>query len=216
METIDLKNVSTADLEAALKTKKEEEHKQALTKRAAYEGIRADVNYKIETKVRGVVADVRALFDFVSQESTAFYDVMKEYGQLRNDNQMSFKIPAEKFKVEVVRNKVKKFDERADIAAIRLIEFLSTWIKNSGKGVDDPMYQLTMTLLERNQYGDLDYKSISKLYDYEQKFNDPEYSSIMQLFKESNVVEGTAVNFYFYEKTDRGIWRKLEVNFNRL
>lgn len=216
MTTIDLKNVSAADLEAALKTKKEEERKQALDKRATYEGIRADVNYKIESKVRAVVTDVRALFDFVVAESSAFYEVMKEYGQLRTDNQMSFKIPGDKFKVEVIRNKVKKFDERADVAAARLIEFLRAWISNNGKGEDDPMYQLTMTLLERNQYGDLDYKSISKLYDYEQKFNDPEYSSIMQLFKESNVVEGTAVNFYFFEKTDLGVWRKLEVNFNRL
>lgn len=216
MGTIDLENMTSVELEAALKKKKAEEHEQALTKRAAYEGIRADVNYKIERKVRAVVTDVRALFDFVVAESAAFYEVMQEYGQLRTSNQMSFRIPGEKFKVEVIRNKVKKFDERADIAAARLIEFLRGWISNNGKGEDDPMYQLTMTLLERNQYGDLDYKSISKLYDYEQKFNDPEYSSIMQLFKESNVVEGTAVNFYFYEKTDLGVWRKLEVNFNRL
>ena len=78
------------------------------------------------------------------------------------------------------------------------------------------MYQLAMAMLERNRYGDLDYKSISKLYELERRFNDPEYSDIMQLFKESNVVERMAVNFYFYERTDMGGWRKLEPSFNRM
>ena len=78
------------------------------------------------------------------------------------------------------------------------------------------MYQLAMTLLERNKYGDLDYKSVSKLYDLESKFNDPEYSAIMDLFKESNTVERTATNYYFEERDGRGVWRRIEISFNRL
>ena len=111
---------------------------------------------------------------------------------------------------------MKRFDERADVAASRLIEFLQTWIQRADNGANNPMYQLAMTLLERNKFGDLDYKSISKLYELENKFNDPEYSEIMQLFKESNVVEGTATNYYFEERDERGVWRKLEPSFNRL
>ena len=84
------------------------------------------------------------------------------------------------------------------------------------KGADDPMYQLAMTLLERNRKGDLDYKSISKLYDLETQFDDPEYSQIMQLFKESNVVNGTAINFYFHQRDERGVWHKIEPSFNRM
>ena len=42
------------------------------------------------------------------------------------------------------------------------------------------MYQLAMSLLERNRQGDLDYKSISKLYELEDKFDD-EYKGIMEL-----------------------------------
>ena len=38
----------------------------------------------------------------------------------------------------------------------------------------------------------------------------------MKLFKESHLVEGTVINFYFYEKTDLGVWKKLEPSFNRL
>lgn len=216
MVQIDLKNVTTEQLEEMLKQKKEQDRIAAQKKRDAFEGIRADVSNRIEQKVRAITLDVKSLFDFVVDETMAYYDVLKEYGQLKRDDQMSFSIPADKFKIEVKTNKVKKFDERADIAAARLIDYLQLWIKNSQKGVDDPMYQLAMTLLERNQFGDLDYKSISKLYDLESKFSDTEYGEIMQLFRESNIIEGTATNFYFWEKTSLGVWRKIEPSFNRM
>ena len=77
------------------------------------------------------------------------------------------------------------------------------------------MYQLAMTLLERNKQGDLDYKSISKLYELESRF-DAEYAEIMQLFKESNVVYKTATNYYFYKRDLNGVWRRIEPSFCRL
>lgn len=156
------------------------------------------------------------MFDFVQAETGAFKEVMAEYGQLRDPGQMSYKLDWDGFRIWIKCNKVKRFDERADVAASRLLEFLQGWIKKSNQGENDPMYQLAMTLLERNKYGDLDYKSVSKLYELESKFDAPEYSAIMQLFKESNVVEGTATNYYFEEKDERGVWRRLEPSFNRL
>jgi len=215
-EKVNLNDLSSEQLEELLKKKKEQEHTMALQKREAYESIRAELLCRVEQKVRAVAQEVRGFFEFVVGETGAFYEVMREYGQLRKDDQMSYLIPSANFRIEVKTNKVKKFDERADVAASRLIEFLQDWIKQSDKGSDDPMYQLAMTLLERNKYGDLDYKSISKLYELEQQFNSSEYSAIMQLFRESNIVEGTATNFYFWEKSSLGVWRKIEPSFNRL
>jgi len=216
MTQIDLNSLTADQLEELLQKKRAEERNTTLKKREAYEGIRADVVARIAGKTKEVVYDVKCLFQFVQDEATAFYDVMKEYGQLRREGQMSFKIESGNFRLEVKSNKVKKFDERADLAAARLIEFLTAWIKDSEKGTNNPMYQLAMTLLERNNEGDLDYKSISKLYDLETDFGSTEYSEIMQLFKESNVIEGNATNYYFYEKNERGVWLKLEPSFNRL
>jgi len=213
---LNLSEISSSELERLLEEKRKQENTERLKRREAYESIKDDVVKRIQGRVIKATEIVKELFDFVSEETSAFYDVMAEYGQLRYDSQMSFTISSGNFKVVRKTNKVKRFDERADIAAIRLIEFLQEWIKNSSKGVDDPMYQLAMTLLERNKNGDLDYKSVSKLYDLEDQFNHPEYSEIMRLFKESNIVEGTAVNFYFYERTKMGVWRKVEPSFNRL
>jgi len=212
----DLSKLTSKELEELLAKKKQEEHIAAMTRREAYEGIRAELVYKIERKVRETVENVVALHQFCVDELGAFRNVLSEYGQLRNQDQMNFKIQDGKFCIEVKACKVKRFDERADAAATRLIEFLQSWIKGKEDGAENPMYQLAMTLLERNKYGDLDYKSISKLYDLEERFNDPEYSAIMALFKESHLVEGTSTNFYFYEKTELGVWKKLEPSFNRL
>lgn len=212
----DLSKLSSKELEALLAQKKEEEHQAALQKRAAYEGIRAELVQKVANNVYSVCEEVKGLHAFCVDELGAFRDVLADYGQLRNSGQMNYTIQEGDFRIEVKACKVKRFDERADAAASRLIEFLQAWIGGKEDGQNNPMYQLAMTLLERNKYGDLDYKSISKLYELEERFNDPEYSAIMSLFKESHLVEGTSTNFYFFKKDTMGVWRKLEPSFNRL
>ena len=212
----DIRNMTTEQLEQLLAQRREADRQAAEDKRKAYEATKAEFLSTMESRTRETVAAVREFYDFVVSETSAFHELMRDYGALRSMAQRGHAIQNERFKIEVRSNKVKGFDERADIAAGRLIEFLNSWIQGRDHGADDPMYQLAMAMLERNRYGDLDYKSISKLYELERRFNDPEYSEIMQLFKESNVVERMAVNFYFYERTDMGGWRKLEPSFNRM
>lgn len=213
---MDLSKLTSAELAELLEKKKKEEREESLRRREAYESIRAELVQRMENKVKAVCEEVKGLHTFCVNELEAFRKVLAEYGQLRSADQMNFKIQEDNFKIEVKACKVKRFDERADAAAARLIDFLKTWIKGKEDGQNNPMYQLAMTLLERNKDGDLDYKSISRLYELEEKFDDPDYSEIMKLFKESHVVEGTSVNFYFSEKDGLGVWRRLEPNFNRL
>lgn len=208
--------MSVEELEKALAEKRKEQANIEQIRRDAYVGLRRDLIKRMHKRVRLTALVVKKLFQFMSDETGTFKDIMAEYGQLRDPLQMSYKLEDDGFRVWVKCNKVKRFDERADMAASRLIEFLQAWIQRKEEGADNPMYQLAMTLLERNKYGDLDYKSVSKLYELESKFNDTEYSAIMQLFKESNVVEGTATNYYFEEKDEKGVWRRLEPSFNRL
>ena len=214
--SLDLSKLSSKELKELLAKKREEEHQAALKKREAYEGIRAELVQRVENKVRAVCEEVKGLHKFCVDELGAFRDTLAEYGQLRNPGQMNYTVQEGNIRIELKTCKIKKFDERADVAASRLIEFLQSWIKEKKDGTNDPMYQLAMTLLERNKYGDLDYKSVSKLYELEERFNNPEYSSIMSLFKESHLVEASSTNFYFYEKNDLGVWVRLEPSFNRL
>ena len=208
----------TPEQKAALLAQLNAEVKDERTnKRDAYEGLRADFMHRVEEFLINVTADVVGFKQWLEKESEAFIGIMRQYGQLKRSDQQNYTITDSNFRLMVSSNKVKGFDERADLAAERLVTYLKEYMAKSDKGSDDPMYQLAMTLLERNQAGDLDYKSISKLYELEDKFKDQEYADIMALFKESNVVQKTAVNFYFFRRNpETGVWSRIEPSFCRL
>ena len=213
---MDISNLSKEERAELLHALKKQEKEDSINRREAYETLRHQFAFDVESKLMPVVNNVAGFREWLEAESGAFRNVMRDYGQLRRgEEQASFSVVDGNFKLEVKSNKVKSFDERADMAAERLINYLKDYIRRTDKGVDDPMYLLAMTLLERNKQGDLDYKSICKLYELESRF-DEEYAAIMQLFKESNVVYKTAVNYYFYKRDENGVWRRVEPSFCRL
>ena len=215
MAKIDLQGLSPEERRQLLEQLQSEEKQNRQDRREAYEGLRGAFMHDVFKRVEQVVADVSGFKEWLDGESEAFKKTMAEYGQTRFDEQNSYTIVDGDMKLEIRSNKVKTFDERADMAAERLIDYLKEYMKQSEKGADDPIYQLAMTLLERNKQGKLDYKSISKLYELEDKFDDA-YAEIMTLFKESNVVMGTALNYYFSKRDKDGVWRRLEPSFCRL
>lgn len=215
MAKIDLQGLSPEERKQLLAQLQDEEKQNRQDRREAYEALRAEFMHDVFQKVEAIVNEVSGFKSWIDSESEGFKKVMAEYGQTRYDEQNSYTIVDGDLKLEIRSNKVKTFDERADLAAERLIDYLRGYALSSDKGSEDPMYQLAMTLLERNKQGNLDYKSISKLYEMEGKF-DEEYTEIMNLFRESNVVQRTALNYYFSKRDKDGVWRRLEPSFCRL
>lgn len=214
---IDLSQMTAEEKKALLAQLNADANESRQAKRDAYEGIRAEFMHRVEEFLVNVTADVKGFKQWLEKESEGFISVMRDYGQLKNADQRNYTITDGDFRLQVASNSVKGFDERADMAAERLVAYLKSYMQKSEKGQEDPMYQLAMTLLERNQRGDLDYKSISKLYELEDKFGDQEYKDIMMLFKESNVVQKTAVNYYFFRRhKETGVWMRIEPSFCRL
>lgn len=214
---IDLSQMTAEEKKALLAQLNADANESRQAKRDAYEGLRAEFMHRVEEFLVNVTADVKGFKQWLEKESEGFISVMRDYGQLKNADQRNYTITDGDFRLQVASNSVKGFDERADMAAERLVAYLKNYMQKSEKGQEDPMYQLAMTLLERNQRGDLDYKSISKLYELEDRFGDQEYKDIMMLFKESNVVQKTAVNYYFFRRhKETGVWMRIEPSFCRL
>lgn len=211
-----LKGMSKEQRAALLAQLQNEAKNDRVAKRESYEALRGQFMYDVLTRVNDVEQTVSGFKKWLDDEVTAFTKLMREYGAVKNDGQQSYTITDGDFKLEVKFNKVKGFDERADLAAERLVDYLKRYMEASEKGVEDPMYQMAMTMLERNKTCDLDYKSISKLYELEDRF-DEEYAEIMQLFKEANVVQNTATNYYFSKRDpENGVWSRIEPSFCRL
>lgn len=215
-QSVDIKSLSKEQRAALMAQLQQEEKEDRIARRETYEALRGEFMHEVKTNVLEMVNAVTGFRGWLEKEADAFTKVMKEYGQVKSDEQRSYTITDGDFRLEVKSNKVKGFDERADMAADRLIDYLKRYMQNSEKGSDDPMYQMAMTLLERNKMGDLDYKSISKLYELEDKF-DEEYADIMRLFKEANVVQRNATNYYFSRcNPENGVWTRIEPSFCRL
>ena len=211
-----LKSMSKEQRAALLEQLQAEAKNDRQSKRESYEALRGEFMHDVLAKVETVESEVTGFKQWLEAETDAFTKVMREYGAVKNEGQQSYTITDGDFKLEVKFNKVKGFDERANLAAERLVDYLKRYMAESEKGVEDPMYQMAMTLLERNKTGDLDYKSISKLYELEDKF-DEEYGEIMSLFKEANVVQTTATNYYFSKRNaSTGVWVRIEPSFCRL
>lgn len=211
-----LNGLSAEQQEELLKKLAAKKQQSELDKRNAYESIRTSFGRNVKDEVVRVALSVKTFRDWLDKESEGFKEVMAEYGKLRSKEQRGYTLVVDDFKLEVKSQDVKGFDERAELAAQRLMEYLGAYIDKSEKGEDDPMYQLCMNLLERNRNGKFNYTSISKLYQLEGKFNDEEYTSIMNLFRESNVTKETVVSYYFSQKGEDGVWRKIEPSFCRL
>lgn len=215
-QKFDIKSMSKEQKAALLAQLQQEEKEDRVSRRETYEGLRASFINDVRQRVTALVEDVKGFRKWLADETDGFTEVMRDYGQVKSDEQRSYTITDGDFRLELKSNKVKAFDERADMAAERLIDYLKRYMQKSEKGADDPMYQMAMTLLERNKMGDLDYKSISKLYELEDKF-DEEYADIMRLFKEANVVQRNAINYYFYKRNpEKGVWTRVEPSFCRL
>jgi hypothetical protein len=213
---MDLSKLSQAEKDELLRKLSAEKTEAENQKKEAYENLRTDFVTRVKSRFMAYVEAGKEFKTWLRGEAESWFEIMREYGKLKSADQLSFTISDDDFKMQVKGAKVKGFDERADIAEKRLVDFLKEWVKNSEKGEKDPMYKLAMMMIQRNDAGDLDYKSISRLYELESDFNSPEYSEIMRLFKESNVVEATAIHFYFETKDKYNIWSKCEPSFNRM
>lgn len=212
---IETKNLTPRERQQLLNDLQKQQKADREAVRHAYEGLKAEFLEEIYSRVLVQRQSVKNFFDYLVNYSEGFREIMDEYGAIKT-NQLTFTLVYGNFKFEAKTNKVKKFDERADMAAVRLVSFLKEWVKGQPDGTDNAMYQLAMLAIERNANGDLDYKQISNLQKVETKFNHPEYSEIMTMFRESHIIEGTSTNFYFYERTELGVWKKIEISFNRM
>lgn len=215
-QTIDISKLSAAERAELARQLGEAEVREQRERKDAYEGIKAQFLQDVKARLMRHVQDCRDFKEWLRGEAEAYMKVLHQYGQLKRDDQLGFSIKDGDFKVQMKGSRVKRFDERADVAEKRLVDFLNAWIARTDDGRRNPMYKLAMGMIQRNEAGDLDYKSISQLYELEADFNDAEYSSIMQLFKESHCVEGTAIQFYFETKDKYNRWAKVEPSFNKM
>ena len=114
---MDISNLSKEERAELLHALKKQEKEDSINRREAYETLRHQFAFDVESRLMPVVNNVAGFREWLESESGAFRNVMRDYGQLRRgEEQASFSVVDGNFKLEVKSNKVKSFDERADMA----------------------------------------------------------------------------------------------------
>ncbi|MFR9590566.1 MAG: hypothetical protein SNH66_07125, partial [Rikenellaceae bacterium] len=98
---MDITNLSKEQKQELFVQLQKEQQSDVNERREAYEKLRKDVVERIKERVVTTGATVKELFDFVKDETSAFYAIMSEYGALSRDGQMNYTLMEDDFKVEV-------------------------------------------------------------------------------------------------------------------
>lgn len=214
LETKAPTELSTAELEALLKQRKQDESKKLERERIEYEKNR-------DEKVTAMMLTAKALFRELGEFKTFCHIEMEkqsvklsEYGKLRSNSKGGFSIAdsEDTMRIKRRRDTEPSWDERSSKAIELIKEFLSDTIKKR----DVKLHEILLSFLERNANGDLEYSRVMDLYKHEDKFDDPRWKEGLRLIKESfsNHLKGFGYEFKF--KDENGHWENILLNFSSI
>lgn len=135
---MNIDNLSEKELSDLLAKISAEKKRKADAKRKNYQKLRTKFLASVEKRVRRYVKDGQELKEWLRQESESYYNALKEYGELKRDEQLGFTVNNDTFRVQVKGNRVKRFDERADVAEKRLIDYLKNGLPRRVKEKEIP------------------------------------------------------------------------------
>lgn len=171
-----------------------------------YEAKREEFVEQLFGQAKDMSLRLQEFQDHVAERLAEWEQVMTAYGEDPNETG-SYTLTAGDMRIEVKHKRQYGYDERANIAAERVKQFLGTRVK------DTTTFNLIMSLLERSDDGQFDPRKIQKLYGYETDFNDQDYSKAMEFFKESYVVQKTQTYHHFKHRSDSGKWEYLPLKY---
>nr|DAP67907.1 MAG TPA: Protein of unknown function (DUF3164) [Caudoviricetes sp.] len=206
--TVDLTKLSAEERAILIQQAKELEAKEIKKRREAYEEMKMDAIVSLITMAKDINKELAEFKKHSFDTMDALYELLKEYSGRHAEGKGNFKIEFENLKVEYNKQGKGSYDERATEAEKYIFDFIES--RYSG---DEGTKEFILSLLERKK-GELDPDNIQKLYKYEGKFNDPNFSRACELFRESYQYSHSKDYIRFYEKDERGQWKNILLQFS--
>lgn len=139
------------------------------------------------------------------------YELMKEYGEVSSNNKGNFQLKSAdgQYKVEFVNHVIKEFDERADMAAEHLNEYLSEDVKKRNL----KHYKMIKGLIEKKN-DKFDVSLVGRLYKMEDDSDHPSWKKAIELFKASYVEVDSSLYVRFFKRNEEtGAYENINLNF---
>lgn len=197
--SIDLSEISTAELEALLKMKQQEDRERRARDRENYEQKRDELVAELVQRAHVLHMQMRDFKQYAIDRLEEFREIANAYGDIRRNSKGGFSIRhrATNEMVSLDRNAVPEYDERAALAETLIKEFLEDKVKKR----DLPTYRTIMALMERNKQGDLTVSRIASLLKVRDNYEDERWVKAMNLFEESFRIREISYSVSFYKKT---------------
>ena len=210
MSTIDINQLSTEELEAALAKKKEAERQERENQRKSYESLKKETIEDLAPVAEELSLSILRFRDKAFTQLGSLYELLQDYSKRHQDGKGNFKIENEEFKIIFKRQGKGTFDERSEQAEKHIIDFLNT--KYDG---DLDTKDLILSLMERKK-GDLDINMIQKLYSMEDRFDDENWREGIRLLKESYSFRHSKDYISFFKKGRNNQWEGINLNFSSI
>lgn len=200
MDNKPISEMTTAEIEKLLESKKREELEAQQKERSEYEKKVNTTADSIITEALSVSAILFAFYQETTQKLIGLRDKLNEYGKIRNNSKGGFHLKTAdgQYKIVYRYSTICAWDERATKAEELLKDFLSTTVKK--RNMQD--YEFMMALLERNKKGELELSRMQTIYSKEHLYNDPRWVEAIRLFKESFQPVDTKMRLEFYKRNE--------------
>ena len=206
--TVDLTKLSAEERASLIAQAKELDAKEREERKKAYEQMKTDAVIGLITVAKDINERLTEFKQHSFETMDTLHELLKEYSGRHDEGKGNFKIEFENFKVAYNKQGKGSYDERATEAEKYIFDFIES--RYSGDGGTK---EFILSLLERKK-GELDPDNIQKLYKYESKFNDPNFSRACELFRESYQYRHSKDYIRFYEKDERGQWKNILLQFS--
>ncbi|HEY9117727.1 MAG TPA: DUF3164 family protein [Roseivirga sp.] len=203
--------LTAAELKELLKETQRKEIAAKAKKEAKYQETKNQLVNELVHKALGIQ---EILIEFKGQgfdQLGAHYELMKEFGEVKSNHKGNFQLKSTdgEYKVEFSNHMIKEFDERAEMAAQHLEEFLLTHVKKK----DTEMYEYIKGVTEKNN-DKFDINLVGRLFKMEDKFDHPSWKKAIDLFRASYVEVDSAQYIRFFKRNEQtGAYENINLNF---
>lgn len=198
----DLSKMTEQELEELLKAKREQSRKEQQRKREQYEQYRDEMTSEM-VKVAKQLHDKMKEFKRQCMENMEHLrEEAKKYGEISAKSKGGFSLRNTETGEKVVyeRNVKTEYDERADIAASLIWDFLGDKVKKRSK--ED--FNMIAGFLAKNSAGDFNPTMIGRLLANRNNYSDERWVKAMDLFAESHNTVLISMNISFMRKNSAG------------
>lgn len=210
---VNISELSTAELEALIEQRKQQELHAKNKKREDYQKLREEVVSEMIQESSILSNQLKNFKTKVFAQLETMYALLQEHSDRHADGKGNFTLETEDRLMQVAfrRQDNTRFDERATQAEKHILDFLTSQF-----GDNAPTSKLIRKLLERKK-GQLEKDEVLKLISMKDDFDNENWKKGIELLQESIVPGDTKFYAQFKVKLEEGAeWTPVLLDFARL